>query len=90
MDDAEAIANLRIEVNTLSSQVNGASLPQALSAVRRTVIIVGILVSVALLASSAIHAWSTREVRDLRREVRDLRNRVERLEARDLGTPQGG
>lgn len=80
MDDAEArardIANLRIEVSTLSGQVSGASLPTALAGVRRTVTVAAILVSAALLASSAIHAWSTREVRDLSR-------RVERLEARD-------
>lgn len=83
MDDADArdrdIANLRIEVSTLASQVSEASLPKALAAMRRTVTVAAILVSAALLASSAIHAWSTRE-------VRDLRNRVERLEARDLGT----
>lgn len=80
MDDADArardIANLRIEVSTLSDRVNGASLPQAISAIRRTVTIAAILVSFSLLVSSAIHAWATRE-------VRDLRNRVERLEARD-------
>jgi hypothetical protein len=80
MDDAEArardIANLRIEVSTLSGQVSAASLPGALAGVRRTVTVAAILVSAALLASSAIHAWSTREVRDLRR-------RIERLEARD-------
>lgn len=80
MDDAEArardIANLRLEVNTLSSQVSGGSLSKDLAGVRRTVTVAAILVSVALLASSVIDAWSTREVRDLRR-------RVERLEARD-------
>jgi hypothetical protein len=79
MDDAEArardIANLRIEVSTLSGQVSGVSLPKALAGVRRTVTVAAILVSAALLVSSAIHAWSTREVRDLRR-------RVERLEVR--------
>lgn len=81
MDDARArdIANLRIEVSTLSDRVNGASLPQTLAAIRRTVIIAAILVSVSLIASSAIHAWATRE-------VRDLRSRVERLEARDPRT----
>lgn len=80
MDDAEArardIANLRIEVSTLSSQVSETSLPKALAGVRRTVTVAAILVSAALLASSAIHAWSTREVRDLKR-------RIERLETRD-------
>lgn len=80
MDDADArardIANLRIEVSTLSDRVSGASLPQALAAVRRTVTMAAILVSAALLASSAIHAWSARE-------VRDLRYRVEHLEARE-------
>lgn len=84
MDDVEAkardIANLRIEVSTLSEQVSGASLPKALSAVRRTVTTAAILVSAALLASSAIHACATRE-------VRDLRQRVERLEAREPGVP---
>lgn len=79
MDDAEArardIANLRIEVSTLSGQVSGVSLPKALAGVQRTVTVAAILVSAALLVSSAIHAWSTRGVRDLRR-------RVERLEAR--------
>jgi hypothetical protein len=83
MDDAEAsardIANLRIEVSTLADRVSGASLPQAISGIRRTVTVAAILVSAALLASSAIHAWSTRE-------VRDLRNRVERLEVRDSRT----
>lgn len=83
MDDAEArardIANLRIEVSTLSAQVSGTSLPKALAGVRRTVTVAAILVSAALLASSAIHALSTREVRDLRR-------RIERLEARDPET----
>jgi hypothetical protein len=82
MDDVEAsardIANLRIEVSTLADRVSGASLPQAISGIRRTVTVAAILVSAALLASSAIHAWSTRE-------VRDLRNRIERLEARDPG-----
>lgn len=82
MDDSEArareIANLRIEVSTLSTRINGASLPQAMAEIRRTVAFAAILVSVALLASSAIHACSTREVRDLRR-------RVERLEAPNLG-----
>lgn len=82
MDDVDTdartrdIANLRIEVSTLADRVNGASLPQAITAIRRTVTIAAILVSVSLLASSAIHVWATRE-------VRDLRNRVERLEARD-------
>lgn len=76
MDDiTRDIANLRIEVSTLSGQVSGASLPQALLAVRKTVTFASILVSVALLLSSAIHAWSTRE-------VRDLRSRVERIESR--------
>lgn len=79
MDDAEAkardIANLRIEVSTLSDQVSGVSLPKALAGVRRTVTVAAILVSAALLASSAIHAWCTRE-------VRELRHRVEHLEAR--------
>lgn len=81
MDDAEAsardVANLRIEVSTLANQVSEASLPVALSAMRRTVTVAAILVSAALLASSAIHAWSDREVTDLRR-------RVERLEAGEL------
>lgn len=80
MDDVEAsardIANLRIEVSTLSDQVSGASLPKALAAVRRTVTVAAVLVSAALLASSAIHAWSARE-------VRDLRHRIERLETRE-------
>lgn len=84
MDNAEAgardIANLRIEVNTLADRVSGASLPQAISGIRRTVTVAAILVSAALLASSATHAWSTRG------GVRDLRNRIERLETRDLGT----
>lgn len=80
MDEGEArardIANLRIEVSTLSDRISGTSLPQALAAMQRTVAVAAILVSVALLASAAIHAWSTRE-------VRDLRHRIERLETRD-------
>jgi hypothetical protein len=84
MDDVEPrardIANLRIEVSTLSEQVSGASLPKALASIRCTVTMAAILVSVALLASSAIHACAARE-------VRDLRGRVERLEAREPNTP---
>jgi len=84
MDDVDAkardIANLRIEVSTLSEQVSGTSLSKALSAVRRTVTTAAILVSAALLASSAIHACAIRE-------VRDLRQRVERLEVREPGVP---
>lgn len=84
MDDVEAkardIANLRIEVSTLSEQVSGASLPKALAAVRRTVTMAAVLVSAALLASSGIHACATRE-------VRDLRQHVERLETREPSAP---
>jgi len=84
MDDVEPsardVANLRIEVSTLSEQVSGASLPKALASIRRTVTMAAILVSAALLASSAIHACAARE-------VRDLRGRVERLEARDAAAP---
>lgn len=84
MDDADPrardIANLRIEVSTLTEQVSATSLPKALAAIRRTVTIAAVLVSIALLASSGIHACATRE-------VRDLRLRVERLEARQLESP---
>lgn len=83
MDDVETrardIANLRIEVSTLSDQVSGASLPKALASIRRTVTTAAALVSAALLVSSTIHACATRE-------VRDLRYRVERLEAQSPGT----
>lgn len=79
MDDTEAkardIANLRIEVNTLADQIRGASLSETLLVVRRTVTIATVLVSASLLVSSVIHAWSTRE-------VSELRGRVERLETR--------
>lgn len=79
MDDVEPsardIANLRIEVSTLSEQVSGTSLPKALASIRRTVTTAAVLVSVALLASSTIHACATRE-------VKDLRQRIEHLEAR--------
>lgn len=69
-----ALANLRVEVSTLAEQVSGASLPQALASTRRTVIAAAVLVSIALIASSVVHACSTREVGDLRR-------RIERLES---------
>lgn len=75
-DDARArdiaLANLRVEVSTLTERVSGASLPQALASIRRTVILSAILVSLALVASSAVHAWSSRGVRDLRRRVEVL------------------
>lgn len=75
-DDARArdiaLANLRVEVSTLTERVSVASLPQALASIRRTVVLAAILVSLALVASSAIHAWSTREVGDLRRRVEVL------------------
>ncbi len=77
---ARDIANLRIEVNTLSEQISGTSLPKALASIRRTVTVAAILVSAALLVSSAIHACATRE-------VRDLRGRVDRLEAREPEAP---
>ena len=79
MDDVVAkardIANLRIEVSALSEQVSGGSLPKALTSIRRTVTTAAILVSVALLASSAINACSAREVRDLRQRIEHLETR---------------
>jgi hypothetical protein len=83
-DDARArdiaLANLRVEVSTLTEQVSVASLPLALASVRRTVTLAAVLVALALIASSVIHAWSSREVKDLRR-------RVERLERPDPELP---
>ncbi len=75
---ARDIANLRIEVNTLTDQIRGSSLPQALMVIRRTVIIAALLLSVSLLTSSAIRVWVARDVCGLRR-------RVERLEALSPG-----
>jgi hypothetical protein len=83
-DDARArdiaLANLRVEVSTLTDRVSSASLPQALAPIRHTVILAAVLVSLALVASSAVHAWSTRGIRDLRR-------RVEVLEHQGPGAP---
>jgi hypothetical protein len=75
-DDARArniaLANLRVEVSTLAERVSGMSISQALASIRRTVVLAAILLSVALVASSAINAWASREIRDLRSRVEVL------------------
>jgi len=69
---ARDLANLRLEVNALSSKINTADLPAALAGVRRTIIWAAVAIAVALIVSGLFHLIGNSRVEQLERRVEQL------------------
>lgn len=69
---ATELANLRLEVNALASKMDAVSLPDALRALRRTVMWAAIGVAAALVLDGLLHQWGTARLERLERRVEHL------------------
>ena len=69
---ARDLANLRLEVNALSTKIQAAALPDALAGMRRTVIWAAVGISVALVVSGLFHMLGNSRVERLERRVEQL------------------
>jgi hypothetical protein len=79
---AAQVADLRMQINALVASTKHGNLPALLLQTRRTMLLTGLAISFALLASVVVRTWQDRNVSDLQDRVEDLEHKVQSLEPR--------